>query len=142
MKLSEWSGQEMYAYGPQPWMRQMIVKAIGDLDAGEDPIVFPNFTGGTQEQPLVTIRAFVALTAGLGTATITTDPTRSENARFEIVIVPWSTIEPSLRLESAGDPEERLPVVVTIGEERIEARREQRPALTAFYLEASRLAHR
>jgi hypothetical protein len=57
------------------------------------------------------------------------------------VIVPWSAIVRTLRLEISGDPEERLPVLVTIGDETIEARRDERAALTAFYLEASRVAN-
>lgn len=41
----------------------------------------------------------------------------------------------------AGDPEERLPVVVTLGEDRIEARYDRRAPLTAFFLEASAIGH-
>jgi len=141
MKLSEWSEQSMYSYGPGPWARQVIVRAIMDLNTGEDPVVYTSIDPGTPERPLVTIRVLAALTAGLATAIVTTDPTHAQDARMSIVIVPWSAIAPTLRLEVSGDPEERLPVVVTIGDETIGARRDERAALTAFYLEASRVAN-
>lgn len=141
MKLSEWSEQSMYGYGPGPWARQVIVRAITDLNAGEDPVVYTTTDSGTREQPLFTIRVLAALTAGLATASLTTDPTHAQDARISIVIVPWTAIATTLRLEINGDPEERLPVLVTIGDETIEARQDERAALTAFYLEASRLAN-
>jgi hypothetical protein len=140
VKLSEWADQQIYAYGPQPWARQLIVRTIGALNTGEDPVVFTTFDGATRDQPVATTRVLAALAAGLATARITSDPTHSEDAHLELVIVPWSTIVPTLRLEIAGDPEDHLPVVVTIGSETIEARHDQRPVLTAFYLEASRIA--
>jgi hypothetical protein len=141
MRLSEWSEQQVYAYGPQPWARQMIVNAIGELNTGEDPVVFTTFADATAEQPVATMATLAALTGGLLTATITTDPRRSVDARLAVVLVPWAAIRSSLRLEIAGDPEERLPVLVTVAGETIQARYQQRPALTEFYLEALRLAN-
>jgi hypothetical protein len=141
MKLSEWSEKSMYSYASGPWGRRVIVRAITDLDTGEDPVVYATIDPGSREQPLVTIRVLAALTVGLATAIVTTDPTHAQDARMSIVIVPWSTIASTLRLEVSGDPDDRLTVVVTIGDETIEARRDERAALTEFYFEASRVAN-
>ncbi len=127
--------------GPEPWARQVIAKAIRDLGTDEDPVVFSTFAGSTREQPLATIRLLAALSAGFATISVTTDPTNSQEAVLSFTVVPWSTINPTLRLEITGDPEDRLPVAITIGDERIKARGDLRAALTAFYLEASRIAN-
>jgi len=126
--------------GPEPWARQVIAKAIRDLGTDEDPTVFSIFNGSTRDQPLVTLRLLAALTAGLATVIVTTDPTDSVDANLRLMIVPWSTIGPTLRFEMTGDPELRIPVVIVIGDERIEARRDRIAALMAFYLEASGMA--
>jgi hypothetical protein len=140
MRLSEWADQVVMTTGPEMWARQVISARVRELGADEDPVVFATYAGSTREQPLVTIGLLVALTAGLTTVKVTTDPTRSVDATVSLVIVPWSTVGPTLRLEVSGDPEESLPVVVTLVEERIEARNDRRGPLTAFFLEASRLA--
>jgi hypothetical protein len=140
VRLSEWSEQQVPAHGPQAWAREMIVGAIGGLNTGEDPVVFTTFAGGKAGQALAKLTAFAALTGGMLMATMTTDPTDSVDARLELVIVPWATVASSLRLEIAGDPEARLPVVVTVGEHTLEARYDQRAFVIAFFLEASRQA--
>jgi hypothetical protein len=140
VKLSDWADKQVMDIGPELWARQVIVKAIRDLGTDEDPVVFATLTGSTRDQPLVTLSLLAALSTGLATVSVTTDPSHSKDAELSLSIVPWSTIVPTLRLEMTGDPDERLTIAMTIGNERIEARSARRAELTAFYLEVSRVA--
>jgi hypothetical protein len=139
VRLSEWTDQQVRTVGPEPWARRVIADRIRELGTNEDPVVFATYTGSTRDQPLATIRLLAALAAGLATISVTTDPTYSVDANLSLAIVTWPTIGPTLRFEMTGDPEARLPAV-TIGDERIEARHDRSAELTAFYLEATRMA--
>lgn len=45
MKLSEYVDKQVMDIGPEPWARQVIVKAIRDLGTDENPLVFATLTG-------------------------------------------------------------------------------------------------
>jgi len=125
--------------GGEQWARRQAARAIQELDPSEaDPIVFGSLSPASADGTGISTTLWTALSIGLATVTVRTDPTGPTDATIAIAVESWPGIAPTLRLDSAGDPEDRYPATVTAGAQRIESTRLNRDDLVSFFRECAR----
>jgi hypothetical protein len=80
-----------------------------------DPIVVGSLLPANPDRTGFAITIWAAISVGLATVTVRKDPTAAPDVTIAIVVESWPVIALTLRLECAGDPEDRYPATLTAG---------------------------
>ena len=137
MKLSEWTDRLAFG-GSEEWARNRVRQAIQELVLDEDPVCFAAAQPPSRERRRLSVTLWAALALGFARISLATDPVESGDATISMALDAWSAIAASLRLESVGDAEGRLPVTLVAGDQRIESGIRDRGELIELFRECVR----
>jgi hypothetical protein len=133
VKMKEWI-EQLPLISQVSWSRQRAAAAIDELAPGVAPIVFGSSILPTETQQEYVTTLWAALPLGLAIVTVTT-PLAPDESTISLVVDAWPAVASTLRLDSAGTTEERLPMTLTAATQRIESTKQNRDELLTLFRE-------